>query len=132
MNKERILTLADIIEAQPHTGVDAEKGFNMNSILHNYCNTPCCIAGWAVWEAQGRPERVDRYKYETGLEIPAAEYLEMPLDPQHDCGSAMRLFYPDDDEINDRNYQDLQPSEAAKVLRHLAETGKVDWSIINE
>jgi len=131
MNKERILALADLIEAQPHTDVDSKHGFNMNSILH-LCGTPCCIAGWAVWEAQGRPERVDRYKYETGLEIPAAEYLEMPLDPQHYCGPAMQLFYPVDDDINDRNYKDLQPVEAAKVLRHLAETGEVDWSIINE
>lgn len=38
---------------------------------------------------------------------------------------AEQLFLPDDV----GSYEDISPEKAVKVLRNLAETGKVDWNV---
>jgi hypothetical protein len=117
MNRERILALADLIEEQPHTDEEADEGFTMESITHD-CGTPACIAGWAAWEALGR-QRGDLYSIHTDLDAKAREFLD--IDPL----KAEDLFYPPFPIV----YATVTPSEAAATLRHLAETGEVDWSV---
>lgn len=91
MNTDHIRQLADVIERQPHTDLNAPTGFNMCNWTHN-CGTPACICGWAN-------------------------------------------FVQDDDDIHlgdvstAREWLGITPTHAAAVLRHLADTGKVDWSV---
>ncbi|MDR9777244.1 hypothetical protein RJJ65_32315 [Rhizobium hidalgonense] len=113
MNKKRILALADIIEKQPHTGKESAEGFSMSSYVHD-CGTPCCIAGWAAWLSFRKPKQmVDstavfyRAKTYLGLHEVEADLLFLPH--EYHCGDK----YP--------------PSQAAATLRHLAETGEVNW-----
>ncbi len=114
---DRILMLADEIE-KPTRGF----GFNMDwwsvngAVLKgwplreptNYCGTVCCIGGHAEamygtkrdlgWTEAGRLLGLDEVK-------------------------AYLLFYP-----NLGDYASISRSHAARVLRHLAATGLVDWS----
>ena len=117
MRKDRILALADLIEQQPHTDEDAAEGFTMESITHD-CGTPACIAGWAAWEASGRQSR-DLYDIYADVEGQAREFLGIGY------SEADVLFYPPFPVI----YATVTPTEAAATLRHLAETGRVDWSV---
>lgn len=118
MNVERINALADLIEAQPHS---EEKGFHMNHVVHG-CGTPSCIAGWAEWENEGRPASLT-FSGEGFLEN-AAKYLGIgEYDYDNKKLKATKLFYPG------KTYYYSTPAHAAKVLRHLAATGEVDWSI---
>lgn len=124
MNKERVLALADLIECQPHVdplGIDPylePSGFNMNCFTHS-CGTPSCIAGFAAWEYNGR-----KINDSDETESKAREYLGLAS-----YFGAKRLFFPT---VSGRECASITPQEAAQVLRHLAETGEVDWSIINE
>lgn len=128
MNKERILALADLIERQPFANeFDAPEGFGMVSAEHA-CGTPSCIAGWAYWEAQGRPQIINTdYQVAAeylGLAPPETSWIESPAD---------RLFFPGHPDANvHRAGWNATPAQAATVLRHLAETGEVNWSIILE
>jgi hypothetical protein len=111
MNKDRILALATFIEQQPHErDWCAPSGFGMGAVLHT-CGTPSCIAGWAGWEAQGRPDTV-----KGDAEGDGQEYLGI------DGTTANDLFYP-----KRLNYLDITPAQAASVMRELAETGEVNW-----
>lgn len=112
MNIERILQLADVIEAQPHTDQQADSGFNMNFFAHT-CGTPSCIAGWAVHLA--RPGT-----YPENEEL-AQEWLEL------NNQQARQLFWG---EGTKRAFlPDITPAHAAFALRHFAETGTVDWRL---
>ncbi|MBB3411264.1 hypothetical protein FHT87_005217 [Rhizobium sp. BK316] len=118
MKKEHILALADLIEEQEHTEEDDAEGFTMTAITHD-CGTPACIAGWAAWEALGRPSG-HLYDVACDLEGEATDYLG--INPM----KADLLFYPPE-EVG--LYQEITPSQAAATLRHLAETGEVDWTV---
>lgn len=123
MNKERILALADLIEKQPHQPeFDATSGFDM-SCTHRDCGTPACIAGWALWEAQGRPESLVEPPGLWGIENNAATYLGLSV-PEVSQPSGYPLFYPPET----YKYEGITPAQAASCLRHLAETGEVDWA----
>jgi hypothetical protein len=119
MNKERILALADLVEQQPHS---LEFGFNMGELIHG-CGTPSCIAGWAAWEKAGRPEMiVAKEGYATENE--ASDWLGLPhiVESPDDNDLSFDLFYP-----LGFSFEKITPKHAAFTLRHLAETGKVDW-----
>lgn len=112
MNKERILKLADVIEATPHKPEPKTKrpnsnlrGFNMASW---HCGTVGCIAGWAgkIFDCH--------YAY-------AGEALDLPWATSDALFMAKGIHWSRMDQI--------KPAHAAAVLRHLAETGKVDWSV---
>lgn len=110
MNIDRINALADLIEQQPHTSIHAMDGFNMSGWTHT-CGTPSCIAGWA--------------RHMSGQTEPSAwtigeEWLGL-TETQSD-----ELFLMTDSDIS---FEDVTPAHAAAVLRHLAATGTVDWSI---
>jgi len=105
MNKERILKLADVIENAPHQpipprGTPKRKLAGFN-MSNWHCGTVGCIAGWArEIFGEGPYDALD-------LEFWQADALYVPHGPTHD----------------------IQPHHAAAVLRHLAETGKVDWTV---
>lgn len=110
MNTDNILLVASHIDK-----VDPEQF----SMAEWECGTHACIGGWC--------ERI----FPDGRE--AADILGI---------SAMvadRLFYPrpgrcpeieENSALDDYIWEGLQPTQAGDVLRHLAETGKVDWSIV--
>jgi hypothetical protein len=140
MNKENILKLAEVLEspaAEKHFCMGTwfndrahEDGLPINeTFAHsiNNCNTTACIAGWCAVLAV--PDRIvgrknsewegHTWNGDTVFEVGRA-YLE--LDPN----AAERLFAP-----RGRAIAEDDPKQAAKVLRHLAETGEVDWSVID-
>ena len=111
MNVENILKVADAIEQ--HSIPDL--GFNMrrwrfrfrngiNDKSGHHCKTCACIGGWTEALFPG---------------VAAHKSLGLLSLKVH------ALFYPD---AAPRAY-DATPSQAAAVLRHLAATGEVDWSI---
>ncbi|MDB5531558.1 MAG: hypothetical protein JWR51_4661 [Devosia sp.] len=124
MNKENILKVADAIEQ--HSIPDL--GFNMHnwtyaadSVVtdhsgHN-CRTVACIAGWAARVATGHMIR-DSYSEEV-----AAEFFGM--DGENDDPAA--LFSPRN--IDSDLWRSIDQQQAVLTLRHLAETGEVDWSV---
>lgn len=116
MDKERILHLADVIEK----GSD-QLGFNMAfyeyltsnpdlDMSGHKCGTVACIAGWAVHTFP--PD--DRY---ATAWTAARDQLGLTT------FQADQLFEPSVDAA----YEKATPEIAAKVLRHLAETGEVEW-----
>lgn len=81
--------------------------------LKHDCGTCGCIGGWAqaLLSKKGEPE-----------EFEPRDLLGLTSD------EAEELFYPR--LPNDRLWNSVTIPEAVKVLDHLIETGKVDWSII--
>lgn len=114
MNRERIRELADVIEKLPHTEIDDASGFNMGNYVH-VCGTPCCIAGWTVAVAKGWETITWRVAY---YDV-AANHLGLTGQQAED------LFRP----FSHVRLQDVTPAHAAAVLRNLADTGVVDWSV---
>lgn len=132
MNIANILKLAEVLERE-----DTQKHFDLNNwAFNNYrfesfalvpyneetlhkCGTVACIAGWgkAVFE----PTTQDS-PYEVGIRALDLDALQ-----------ANELFTPVSDEWDvevpeDCYVYDATARGAAKVLRHLAATGEVDWS----
>jgi hypothetical protein len=128
MNKDRILAVADAIEK--HSIPDL--GFNMQYFVAASrpwtpdrsgakCGTVACIAGWTRAVRNGAiPKHAAtihdfRYHHE-------AQWLGI------DAKDARALFLPED-LPGGPNYDSITPAHAVAVLRHLAEIGKVDWSV---
>ncbi len=115
MNAERILKLADVIEAAPHemyrSGSDDSLlcGFNMGKW---HCGSVGCIGGWAhqlfVQKSTADYDGGERARIALGLTPSVASELFLPTNTRLD---------------------DILPSQAAAVLRNLAATGKVNWSV---
>ena len=122
LHTDRILQLADVIEQQPDTSVEAPSGFSMSDVRH-YCGTPCCIAGWALAAAGDTgPESMDLGNY-VDVFTRAGNYLGLVGEQDMD------LFAPAYTValLGDENH--ITARHAAAVLRHLAETGEIDWRI---
>lgn len=121
MNKERILEIADLIEAG-HEGMV----FDMSTYGHRHpCGTAACIAGWTVarFGKTGRAKNIDPRrpladKY--NVKIWAAKVLGL------DADTRFSLFMPNTYKDRVRVF-DITASHAVRTLRHLAETGEVDW-----
>jgi hypothetical protein len=128
LNVQAILELADFIEKLPdhhlrnigdarqeytHKKVNA---FNMGIVATKVrgCGTVCCITGTA--EVLFKESLDEDYDGDS-----VQEYLGL-TDEQAD-----ELFMPDGYTMNIYKSED-----AAKVLRHLALTNEVDWSIVKE
>jgi hypothetical protein len=120
MNVENINRVADAIEASCAPDAKPEIGFNMawwygrgyNDQTGHNCGTTACIAGWAVLELGGDIDRVSERVFATrafDLDWEEAEELFTPVDP-----------WP-------RNH--IEAPHAVAVLRHLAKTGVVDWTV---
>ena len=112
MNSERILELADIIEAQPDVPSGAPAGFNMKWVHHS-CGTPSCIAGWAEtleWSTGNLGQ-------DLGVTLARADDIIMPISREaHFRAEPDRPGY-------------ITAAHAAAMLRNLARTGEVDWSV---
>ena len=114
MNLDNIEKLARLIEMQPDVKMSDSAGFCMRVYRHP-CGTPGCIKGWS------------NHLFGVGM--------------RH----ALKISYiNDDDEIElicpDNSYADysetnpnmrkfISSKRAARVLRNLAKTNEVDWSI---
>lgn len=141
MNKRNILKVAKAIEdaAKKQEGLRGEIGFNMNVVAAHdghgdhvdTCGTVACIAGWAYAIRYPSVTAARLVKVADGAaflglhmehRVPsiAARFLGLSDD------EALALFAPDSLLIS---YRDITPAHAVAVLRHLAKTGKVDWSV---
>lgn len=117
MNKERILALADHIEKLPHYNDVDEAGphFTMSRYF-NPCGSPSCIAGHAICMFSDK-----KFEDVYGSEFnEAAEVLGLGWE------TANKLFTPSALEAG-KFWSMITPKEAARTLRHLAETGEVKW-----
>lgn len=116
MNKELILKVADEIEAMPHSNLQAKRvrsGFNMSDWFERYpCGTVCCIGGHLT-----RRMSVDLDGVADRLGITRYQADTLCFAVGRKPGTAL---------------SQIKPSQAAAVLRHLAETGNVDWSVVSE
>ena len=108
MNTDHILKLAEHIEQ-----LDPSE-YDQSQLEHPRCGTPACIAGHAVWLAgwwgrlpTGFGAQIDFAKDWLGLSQ-AERYA---------------LFSAHPDGLDDPP----TAQDAAATLRHLAETGEVDW-----
>lgn len=116
VNKANCLYLAALIERQPHAEAYDKHGFNMHAYNHD-CGTPSCICGFA-FSLLHPGEDLRKVKEET-VERVGAEYLG--LDKWQTSG----LFYPD----HPLQWCTITPQQAAATLRHLGETGQVEWQL---
>lgn len=126
MNVKKISAVADAIEKHEIENL----GFNMNYEfreirpgefhVHDFsghnCNTVACIAGWTVVLQCGADRIYDDMPImQLAKDILDLDYLE-----------SNTLFMPGI--IDGINYYEASQKDAVKVLRHLAKTGKVDWT----
>lgn len=124
LNTQEILALADHIEALP-----PEK-FDMN----RWCGTAACIAGSHVaWRDPKLFDEVSERQWLASHHLDriwqeSARRLGFTIEI---AGPIPNLTLNRDKRVPELYLRSGQPSnlQAAKVLRHLAATGKVDWSI---
>jgi hypothetical protein len=122
VNKDNILAVADAIEK--HSIPDL--GFNMAllngegsaDLSGHECGTVACIAGWTCAVAKIAPS------FEGAREFLGLERKQSSVSDYHNGN----LFFPD----LKSDHWDATPSQAVAVLRHLAETGIVDWSVASK
>lgn len=118
--KERLLYLADIVAAQEWTPASATSGFNMGWWFHP-CGTPSCIAGFAAAESGmggDIPVEVRAIAWMTNSTINNAIVMLDCWPNTVGLLFAPKLYLPA-----------ITPARAAAVLRHLAETGEIDWKV---
>ena len=124
MNKVRLLELADHLETLTHHPDDglydevigSEKFFNLSAYTFE-CEAPACIAGHAA------------AMFSDLYDVDIHDEAELVLDLT--TKQADNLFLPSLHKVIAKRMIDVTPQEAAKVVRHFAETEKIDWSIIN-
>lgn len=131
MNRENILRVADAIENGElvKRGIGFNMAYYMDYATHrtpdriDSCGTTACIAGWtfAIFRPDTDPDFVING---SGPSIgrTAADLLGLTPDQRS------ALFTPDDFG-EEEEWTNITPAHAVAVLRHLAETGKVDWSV---
>lgn len=126
MNRENILAVADAIEK--HSIPDL--GFNMAAFYDtadeigpdmsgHRCGTTACIAGWAVAVRDGGLPPLGSVN-EAIIDYVASAVSFLGLGPDKYGDIPRDLMLITDPAIT--------PSQAVSVLRHLAETGEVDWN----
>ena len=122
MNKDRILRLAERVEKMPHL---SDAGYPLSPTarvfsMHKYyfdCGAPACIAGHA--EVMAEEEYGKNFGVGNFFHTPqnTADYLELGYD------IATELCEPSGFGALTR----ITPQHAAACLRHLVETGEVEW-----
>ena len=120
MNKERILEIADLIEAG-HKGMV----FDMSTYGHRHpCGTAACIAGWTVarFDTTGQATRIDHRRPLVADNVLGWARDALGLEHERACD----LFIPTGYEHGVGVF-DITASHAVRALRHLAVTGEVDW-----
>lgn len=140
MNKERLSKLADWLEAgAPHEHVEFDMGSflgltdangNMTQNVKEACGSLCCIAGCAA-QFFAPDELV------AAIEIGGVGYNVLHIATKAldlDMKDARLLFLPPTNDLAyvGYSYDNITPKMAAKVIRHLIKTGKVDWRVISK
>jgi hypothetical protein len=139
MNKERVLAVADAIEALVVNGNPVPGlGFNMSGWVadpgeeacaedhsRHMCSTTACIAGWTVAlfdkvSAAEMHSMVGDHVALVGIESRATELLGLSV------GQAHALFYA---EGSGKLLEDVTPEEAIATLRDLAESEHIQWHL---
>jgi hypothetical protein len=129
INVENILKVADAIEQHsiPDLGFNMKNWFNeagdgiVDNSGHN-CGTVACIAGWTAYLAKGSEPTHAYWTYKDGHTSKIArEFLGLS---RWEAGD---LFEPG--AVAAADWGSIKPSQAVAVIRHLAATGEVDWSI---
>lgn len=122
MNKQNIKLVRDFLANMPdkrkfHMGYWSLEGFLVSAEDdledRHGCGTIACIGGWTEMVLNTDVAR-------DALGLTGRE--------------AQKLFYPFgiDTESWGSEWQNVKPRHAVKVLDHLLETGKIDWSVIGE
>jgi hypothetical protein len=114
VNVAECLDLADFLESLP------EELFDMGKFAPYECGTPACIGGWLA-----------RNNSEEFLASPLSttDFGAKKLGLTYDQAYTLFVggsYFPKFSIFNANNQQ------AAKILRHLAATGEVDWSVAFE
>lgn len=127
MNIERMERLyQSLVDAAEHDGVTKIRRRKIEFDMADYfCGAAACIAGIAALHAGMKVrELVESF----GSEIfnAAAEYLGLS-DRQ-----AFGLFMAETDNKMSVSLHDITATDAALTVRKLIDTGKVDWSHVNE
>ncbi len=137
LNVKRINQLADYLEAETEFQ-DLEAGprnartmtqFNMSRFEFN-CGAPACIAGHACTLFRNPIRRALDLTHRNGplyLTLDTPGMATKLLGLSH--SQAGTLFTPSRLPDNFNGYNSITPKVAAAVLRHLAKTGEVDWSV---
>ena len=118
MNKANILRIADAIEKHEIEDLGFHMAaFHITGIYADLsghgCKTTACIAGWTLSLLKPKWEDLNAHDIEQG----ARSILGLDQEQAED------LFYLPD--YMSRN--SVTAKQAARTLRHLAETGEVDW-----
>ena len=132
MNRDRIRLVADRIRSQPFGDEDAASGFNMCPVAFHANGAPADIVGFTLALQGGFNDDTDDVACSIGTVRPwilARRFLGLTQD------EASALFVPMTDNYwfwdlpGDACY--ISPDRAATVLDHLAETGVVNWDVLN-
>ena len=123
MNRETIRRLANRIEACDEVTLVAHHhamgpSFTMAAKVYG-CGAPACMVGHCN-EMQGRQPTVGAGLLADELGIPHEQVYELCM-PQHDTARYER---------RPGEHGFITKKRAVAVLRNLADTGKVDWSIL--
>ena len=115
INKERF----DRVLAWLDAGGDDQYSFDMNYWYRKPegCNTVCCIGGYIAIVEMGVPDTCEDFPNYSNEVM--GNFLGISTE------DAEKLFY-----MVNREYelQEVTPPIAASVIRHLLETGVVDWN----
>ena len=132
MNKERLIELADKIEKLEHyLGVDDDSKINKEqfSMATYYgkteegCNTPACIAGWAVYLYD---KDFDEAVRETGGFLSERAYRLLGVSPKDkEYQDLHKLFHP-----HNVLWRNITPAQAAEATRAVANGTFTCWKKI--
>ena len=118
VHTQRQMRLANLLDGMPHHTVvePEEEGFNLAVWWDGLCTSVGCIGGWTLqlMQQDGIPFG------NRNAEQAAMHYLG--LNP----AQAGAIFYPNDEQLP-LEYSEVDADHAAAVVRHLAETGEVNW-----
>lgn len=142
MNVEKLRLYADKIEAlKPNSMGDANDGDGLSFDMSRFayaCGTPACIAGWVTWwehnrnPPRGLLDQVPQHDEamasgdvgaDTFAFTQAKEALKLTREQAH------ALFYAT---LAPIDIHEITPQQAAAVMRHLADTGEVNWRKFTE
>lgn len=138
MNKDNVLAVADAIEK--HSIPDL--GFNMSVFIQptiiarcvdqsgHSCGTVACVAGTIRAMRTGQITFISAGEMDWTEEV---AWLDLAGDVAEELffaeGYLGQLYDEADDTDGVIGLEDFTAAQAVAVLRHLAETGEVDWSI---
>lgn len=116
--RDRLMYLRDFLRRLPAERFDMGRAGEPEDAESGECGTAACIAGWARAKF-----RYAGCSWAQDLDPLAADLFGLGE------ADAAALFYPVGAFNADRDYYAATPDEAAIVLDHLIQTGRVDWSV---